>query len=64
VDLLIEDMWGSFLVFNASSNSKKKKFLQDIEKIVMNIGPARRPSDKLSDQREKVYNFVPGTIEW
>ena len=62
-DFLIEDMWGSFLVFNAS-NSKKKKFLQDIEKIVMNIGPARRPSDKLSDQTGKVYNFVPGTIEW
>jgi hypothetical protein len=62
-DLLIEDMWGACLTFNAS-NSKKKKFLQDIEKIVLNIGPAKRPSDKLSDQTAKAYNFVPGTVEW
>ncbi|MEJ2728436.1 MAG: M48 family metalloprotease [Deltaproteobacteria bacterium] len=62
-DLLIEDMWGACLTFNAS-NSKKKKFLQDIEKIVLNIGPTKRPNDKLSDQPAKAYTFVPGTIEW
>ncbi|MGD9413225.1 MAG: M48 family metalloprotease [Desulfobacterales bacterium] len=62
-DLLIEDIWGACLTFNAS-NSKKTKFLQDIEKIVLNIGRARRPSDKLSDQAAKVYTFAPGTIEW
>jgi hypothetical protein len=62
-DLLIEDIWGACLTFNAS-NSKKKKLLQDIEKIVLNIGPAKRPSDKISDQPTNVYTFAPGTIEW
>ena len=62
-DLLIEDVWGAYLTFNAS-NSKKKKFLQDIEKIVLNVGPTKRPNDKLSDQPTKAHTFVPGTIEW
>jgi hypothetical protein len=62
-DLLVEDMWGAGLTFDAS-NRKKKNFLQDIEKIVLNLGPARRPNDKLSDQPTKVYTFVPGKIEW
>jgi hypothetical protein len=62
-DLLFEDMWGAGLTFDAS-NSKKKNFLQDIEKIVLNIGPTRRPNDKLGDQPAKVYTFVPGKIEW
>jgi hypothetical protein len=62
-DLLVEDMWGAGLTFDAS-NSNKKNFLQDIEKIVLNTGPTRRPNDKLSDQPAKVYTFVPGKIEW
>ena len=62
-DLLTEDVWGAHLTFSASS-AKKKKFLQDTEKIVLALGPAREPNDKLSDQPVKDYTFVPGTIEW
>jgi len=63
MDLLTEDMWGAHLTFSASS-SKQKKFLQDIEKIVLTIGPDRGPSDSLSEQSAKNYIFVPGTIVW
>ena len=63
MDLLTEDMWGVHLTFSAAS-SKEKEFLQDIEKIVLTIGPKRGPSDSLSEQLVKTYTFVPGTIEW
>ena len=62
-DLLTEDMWGAHLTFSAST-AKKKKFLQDTEKIVLTVGPTRGPNDKLNDQPLKDYTFVPGTIEW
>lgn len=62
-DLLTEDVWGAHLTFSAATG-KKKKFLQDTEKIVLTVGPARGPNDKLNDQPLKVYTFVPGTIEW
>jgi len=62
-DLLTKDVWGVHLTFSASSR-KKKKFLQDPAKIVLTVGPARGPNDKLRDQPVKDYTFVPGTIEW
>ena len=62
-DLLTEDVWGAHLTFSASSR-KTKKLLQDPQKIVLTVGPARGPSDRLNDQPPKYYNFVPGTIEW
>jgi hypothetical protein len=62
-NLLTEDVWGVHLTFSAST-SKKKKFLQDTEKIVLTVGPTRGPNDKLNDQPLKDYTFVPGTIEW
>jgi hypothetical protein len=63
MDLLTEDTWGAHLTFSAS-NSKEKKFLQDIEKIVLTIVPEREPSAKLSEQPVENYIFVPGRIEW
>ena len=62
-DLLTEDVWGAHLTFSASTR-KKIKFLQDPEKIVLTLIPARGPSDKLSNQPAKDYIFVPGTMEW
>ena len=62
-DLLTEDVWGAHLTFSASTR-KKINFLQDPEKIVLRVSPARGPSDKLSNQPAKDYTFVPGTIEW
>jgi hypothetical protein len=62
-DLLTEDMWGAHLTFSVS-NRKKKKFLQDPEKIVLTVRPTKGPSDKPSNQPAKYYTFVPGTIEW
>ena len=56
-------MWGVHLTFRASG-SKEEKFLQDIEKIVLTIGPESGPSESLSEQPVKYYIFVPGTIEW
>jgi len=62
-DLLTEDVWGVHLTFS-DANRKNDKFLQDPEKIVLTVSPARGPSDRRSDQPAKDYNFVPGTIEW
>ena len=62
-DLLTEDVWGVHLTFSASSR-KKKEFLQDPGKIVLTVGPARGPNNRLNDQSPKDYTFVPGTIEW
>jgi hypothetical protein len=63
MDLLTEDMWGVHLTFRASG-SKDKDFLQDIQKIVLTIGPAGGPSKSQSEQPVKNYIFVPGKIEW
>jgi hypothetical protein len=63
MDLLTEDIWGAHLTFS-TSNSKEKKFLQGIEKIVLTIGSDRGPSRNLSEQPVYNYVFVPGTIEW
>ncbi len=62
-DLLTEDVWGAHLTFSAST-AKKKKFLQDTEKIVLTVGPTRGSNDRLNDQPLNDYTFVPGTIEW
>lgn len=62
-DLLTEDMWGAHLTFSALT-AKKKKFLQDTEKIVLTVGPTRGSNDRLNDQPLNDYTFVPGTIEW
>jgi hypothetical protein len=62
-ELLTEDVWGAHLTFSAS-NPKKNKFLQDPEKIVLTVGPATGPNDRLNNQPAKDYTFVPGTIEW
>jgi hypothetical protein len=62
-DLLTEDVWGAHLTFSAS-NHKKNTFLQDPEKIVLTVGPARGPNDRRSDQPANDYTFVAGTIEW
>ena len=62
-DLLTEGVWGVHLTFS-DANRKNNKFLQDPEIIVLTVGPARRPSDRGSEQPAKDYTFVPGTIEW
>jgi hypothetical protein len=62
-DLLTETVWGAHLTFRTSS-SKEKKFLQDIEKIVLTIAPESGPSKSLSEQPVKNYAFIPGTIQW
>jgi hypothetical protein len=62
-DLLTEDVWGVHLTFSASRR-KKNDFLQDPEKIVLTLGPARGPNDKLSEKPTRDYTFVPGMIEW
>ena len=62
-DLLTEDMWGAHLTFSATGG-KKKKLLQDIEKIILTVGPVRGPSDRLNEQRAKDYTFVPGIVDW
>jgi hypothetical protein len=63
MDLLTEDIWGAHLTFSASSR-KEKNFLQDIEKIVLIVGPDGGPSTGRSEQPKKNYIFVPGTIQW
>lgn len=62
-DLLTEDMWGAHLTFSAT-RGKKKKLLQDTEKIILTVGPVRGPSDRLNEQRAKDYTFVPGIVDW
>ena len=62
-DLLTQDMWGAHLPFSAMGN-KRKKLLQDIEKIILTVGPAKGPSDRLNNQPTRDYTFVPGTVDW
>jgi hypothetical protein len=62
-DLLIEDMWGAHLTFSATEG-KKQKFLQGIEKIVLTVGPARGPNERIANQPVRDYTFVPGTVAW
>jgi hypothetical protein len=76
--LLTEDIWGAHLIFEASS-SQGQKPLEDIEKVVLSVGPAKSqhdresiaPEDKLikrsggilNSQTARDYTFVPGTID-
>jgi hypothetical protein len=76
---LTEDVWGAYLTFEASS-PQKQNVLQEIEKVVLSLVPARGPADRessepgdklikvasdvLNDQTGTKYVFVPGTIEW
>jgi len=62
-DLLTEDVWGAHLAFSASKH-RKHKLLQNPEKIVLTVGPARGPNDRVTEQPVNDYTFVPGTIEW
>jgi hypothetical protein len=76
---LTEDVWGAYLTFEASA-PQRQKFLQDIEKVVLSVAPAKAPHDResiapedklikrssglLYDQTARDYTFVPGTIDW
>jgi hypothetical protein len=76
---LTEDVWGAYLTFEASS-PQKQNVLQEIEKVVLSLVPAKGPADRessepgdklikgssdvLNDQTGTEYVFVPGTIEW
>jgi hypothetical protein len=62
-DLLTEDMWGAHLTFSLKGD-KKKKLLQDTENIILTVGPAQRPNDRLNNQTARSYTFVPGKIDW
>ena len=62
-DLLTEGVWGVHLAFRAA-NRRKNKLLQNPEKIVLTVGPARGPNDRVSEQPVNDYTFVPGRIEW
>ena len=62
-DLLTEDVWGVHLAFRASKRHKND-LLQNPQKIVLTVGPARGPNDRVSEQPVYDYTFVPGKIEW
>jgi len=62
-ELMTEDVWGAFLTFSAL-NGNTKTFLQDAEKLILTVSPAREPNDKLSDQPIENYSFVTGAVEW
>jgi hypothetical protein len=62
-DLLTEDMWGAHLSFSAR-RGERKDWLQDIEKVILTVGPARGPSDRLNSQPSTNYTFVPGRLDW
>ena len=62
-DLLTEDMWGAHLTFSLKGD-KKKKLLQDTENIILTVGPAQRPNDRLNNQTARSYTFVPGKVDW
>ena len=61
--LITEDVWGAHLIFS-NSGKKDSKFLQDIEKIVLSVGPARGPNERGSNQPVTDYTFVPGSVKW
>ena len=76
---LTQDVWGAYLTFENSS-SQKPETLQEIEKVILSIVPARgavdresnTPGDKsikgasglLNDPDGTEYHFLPGKIEW
>ena len=76
---LTEDVWGAYLTFESSS-PQKLDALQEIEKVILSVVPAKGPGvressgpgDKsirgtnslFSDHNGKEYRFVPGKIEW
>ena len=76
---LTEDVWGVYLIFDASA-SQTQNFFQNINRVVLSVTPSRRldnrestaPEDKLikrssglfNDQTATDYTFVPGTTAW
>ena len=62
-DSLTEDMWGAHLTFSVKGN-KKKKLLQETENIILTVGPAKGPNDRLNNQTARSYTFVPGEVDW
>ena len=78
-EFLTEGVWGAYLTFEASS-PQKQNALQQIEKVVLSVVPARGSADSqssdsgdksingtsslLKDEARAEYVFVPGTIEW
>jgi hypothetical protein len=76
---LTEDVWGAFLTFDAAA-PKTQKLLQEIEKVILSVAPAKvRPDEKSSDPADKLikrssgilydqaarnYTFIPGKIIW
>ena len=62
-DSLTEDMWGAHLTFSVKGD-QKKIVLQEIENIILTVGPADGPTDRLNNQTARSYTFVPGKVDW
>ena len=62
-DLMTEDMWGAHLTFSSPSD-EKIKLMQDTEKIILTVAPAKGPNDRVNQQPIRNYTFVPGKVEW
>lgn len=62
-DLLTVDMWGAHLTFSVKGG-QKEKLLQDTEKIILTVGPAKKSNDRRNDQTARNYTFVPGKVDW
>ena len=62
-DLLTEDMWGAHLTFR-TTYGENQPLLQDTEKIILTVGPARGPSERKDNLALRDYVFVPGKVEW
>jgi len=62
-DSLTEDMWGAHLSFSVEGD-QRKNLLQDTENIILSVGPARGPNDRINNQAARSYTFVPGKVAW
>ncbi|MGD8492404.1 MAG: M48 family metalloprotease [Desulfobacterales bacterium] len=62
-DSLTEDMWGAHLIFSVKADNRKK-VLQETENIILTVGPAKGPSDRLNSRTAVTYTFVPGKVTW
>jgi hypothetical protein len=62
-DSITEDMWGAHLTFSVKGD-KKEKFLQEAENIILTVGPAKGPNERLNSQPARSYTFVPGKVDW
>ena len=58
-----QDTWGVFLTFSANPD-QKRRFLQDVENIVMITGVNGGPGDRLEDTRVERFTFVEGKLEY